>query len=128
MSSINRPLAGPMLTFDLAQQLDEVRREDAFARSGRAARTLAKAGRFRLVLIAMAEGNVIHTHQADSPLTIHLLEGDITYRAEDGEHELSEGQVLFFSAGDAHDITARRQSALLLTLSAEGDDFGTDVH
>ena len=128
MSSINRPLAGPMLTFKLGEQLEEIRREEGFTRNGRGARTLAKAGRFRLVLIAMAEGNVIHTHQADSPLTIHVIEGDITYRAEDGEHRLGEGEVLFFSAGDAHDITARRQSALLLTRSAEGDDFGTDLH
>src|SRR5688500_16084971 len=65
MSSINRPLAGPMLTFNLKEQLAELRREEPYERSGRAGRTLAKSGRMRLVLIAMAEANVIGTHQAD---------------------------------------------------------------
>jgi hypothetical protein len=32
--------------------------------------------------------------------------------------------VLFFGPGDAHDLTATEESALLLTLSAIGDDFG----
>lgn len=126
MSSLNRPLSGPMLTFRLTEQLAELRKEEGFRRGGRAGRTLAKAGRLRLVLIVMAEGNVIHTHQADSPLTIHLLHGDLTYKADGGDHRLEEGQVLFFGPGDAHDITATRESALLITISAIGDDFDDD--
>lgn len=123
MSSINRPLSGPMLTFDLAEQLAELRREEAYARSGRAGRTLAKSGRLRLVLVALAPNVVIGTHQADSPMTVHVLQGHIRFRADNGEHELREGQVLFFGPGDANDIRAVRESALLLTLSAIGDDY-----
>ncbi|MEX2572384.1 MAG: cupin domain-containing protein [Gemmatimonadota bacterium] len=127
MSSLNRPLTGPMLTFDLGDQLAELRREDELHHGGRAGRTLAKSGRMRLVLIAMDEGNVIGTHQADSPLTIHVLEGDIEYRADGGKHRLREGEVLFFGPGSAHDIRAVRPSALLLTISAIGDDFTDDA-
>jgi len=124
MSSINRPLSGPMLTFDLSQQVDELRTEDAYGRSGRAGRTLAKSGRLRLVLVAMSPDASIGTHQADSPMTVHVLRGHIRYRAGQEEHELREGQVLFFGPGDAHDIRAIEESALLLTLSAIGDDHG----
>ena len=124
MSSINRPLTAPNLTFDLAAQLGELRREEAYQRSGRAGRTLAKSGRMRVTLVAMARGNVIGTHQADSPLTLHVLEGHIRFRAGGEDHELSAGQLLFFGPGDAHDLTATEESALLLTLSAIGDDFG----
>lgn len=124
MSSISRPLAGPILAFDLGEQIADLRREEAYDRSGRAGRTLAKSGRMRLLLVAMAEGNVIGTHQADSPLTIHVIEGDIQFRLDGGEHRLREGQLLFFGPGDAHDIRALRQSALLITISAIGDDFG----
>jgi quercetin dioxygenase-like cupin family protein len=123
MSSINRPLTGPMLTFDLRQQLEELRREESYRRSGRAGRTLAKSGRLRLVMVAMAPDTVIGTHQADSPMTVHVLGGHIRYRAGESDHELREGQVLFFGPGDAHDIRAVQESALLLTLSAIGDDF-----
>lgn len=126
MSSISRPLAGPLLTFDLAEQIADLRREEAYDRSGRAGRTLAKSGRMRLLLVAMAEGNVIGTHQADSPLTIHVIEGDIQFRLDGAEHRLREGQLLFFGPGDAHDIRALRPSALLITISAIGDDFAGD--
>lgn len=123
MSSINRSLAGPLLTFDLDEQLAELTREEAFRRSGRAGRTLAKSGRLRVTLVAMAAGNVIGTHQADSPLTLQVLRGHIQYRANDESHEMRAGQLLFFGPGDAHDIRATEESALLLTLSAVGDDY-----
>ena len=123
MSSINRPLAGPLLTFDLPSTLAELRQEESYGRSGRASRTLTKSGRMRVVLTAMAPGNVIGTHQADSPMTRHVLQGHIRFRADGGEHELHEDQVLFFGPGDAHDITATDEAALLMTFSALGDDF-----
>ena len=126
MSSINRPLAGPMLTFDLEGLLRELRAEESYERSGRAGRTLAKSGRMRVTLVAMATDNVIGTHQADSPMTLHVLKGHIRFRTNDREHELRAGQVLFFGPGDAHDIRATEESALLITLSAVGDDFLPD--
>ena len=125
MSSINRPLAGPLLTFDLDSLADELRSDESYERSGRAGRTLAKSGRMRLTMVAMQEGNVIGTHQAESPMTIHVLEGHIRFRADDGQHELSRGQVLFFGPGDAHDITATTRTVLLITISAIGDDFNS---
>lgn len=123
MSSINRPLTAPNLTFDLQVQLAELRMEEAYHRSGRAGRTLAKSGRMRVTLVAMAQGNVIGTHQADSPMTLHVLSGHIRFRAGGEVHELQAGQLLFFGPGDAHDLSATEETALLLTLSAIGDDF-----
>jgi quercetin dioxygenase-like cupin family protein len=123
MSSINRPLAGPVLAFDLAEQIDALTGEEAYRRSGRAGRTLAKSGRFRLVLTAMAAGNEIGTHQADSPMTLQVVRGALRFRTDGREYTLGAGQVLFFGPGEAHDIRATEASALLLTLSATGDDF-----
>ena len=123
MSSINRPLAGPVLTFDLAAQIAEVRAEDAFRRSGKAGRTLAKHGRFRLTLTVLRAGGEVGTHQADSPMTVHVLEGALRFRVGGTEHTLRAGEVLFFGPGDAEDIRALEDSAFLLTLSAAGDDY-----
>jgi quercetin dioxygenase-like cupin family protein len=123
MSSLNRPLAGPSMVFDLAAQLAELRREEAYRRSGRAGRTLAKSGRFRLVLLAVGSGVLIGTHQADSPMTLQVLEGGLHYRDEGGEYELKQGDLLFFGPGNAEDIRSTGESALLLTISAVGDDF-----
>ena len=123
MSSMNRPLADPHMTFDLARQLDELRREEAYQRSGRAGRTLAKQGRLRVVLVAAAEGVLLGTQQADSPMTVQVVEGGLRWRDGMGEHELKRGELIFFATGSAEDITATADSAVLLTLSAVGDDF-----
>ena len=123
MSSISRPLAGPSMTFNLAETITELRGEDAYRRSGRAGRTLAKSGRFRLVLLAVANGVLIGTHQADSPMTLQVLEGGLSYRDEGGDHALAQGDLLYFGPGNAEDIRAGSDSALLLTLSAVDDDF-----
>jgi quercetin dioxygenase-like cupin family protein len=126
MSSINRPLAGPMLSFDLPALIAEMRQEESYTRTGRAGRTLAKSGRMRVTLVVMRRDNVIGTHQADSPMTLHVLEGGIRFRTGTGDRQLDAGQLLFFGPGDADDIRALQETVLLLTLSAEGDDFLMD--
>ncbi|HKP76553.1 MAG TPA: hypothetical protein VJT67_13575 [Longimicrobiaceae bacterium] len=123
MSSITRPLAGASLTFHLAEQLASLRGEEAYQRSGRAGRTLAKSGRLRVVLLATADGVAIGTHQADSPMTLQVLEGGLHYRDEGGEYDLRAGDLLYFGPGNAEDIRAMGDTALLLTISAVHDDF-----
>ena len=126
MPSISRPLAGPNLTFDIAEQIAELRAEESYDRSGRAGRTLAKSGRLRITLVAMQRDNVISTHRADSPITLQVLEGGIRFRANGGDHQMKAGQLLFFGPGDANDIRAMEETVLLLTISAVGDDFLVD--
>src|SRR5688500_13471933 len=123
MSFINRPLSGPVLAYDLAEQNAARRSEEPYQRSGCAGRTLAKNGRFRLVITTMANGNEIGTHQADSPMTLQVVQGAMTFRSNGQEYTMTAGQVRFFGPGEAHDIRATEDSALLLTLSAVGDDY-----
>lgn len=123
MSSIKRQLAGPMLTFAFEKELADLRAEEPYRRSGRAGRTLTKSGRMRVTLVAMATGNVIGTHQADSPMTLQVLEGHITFRAGGSSHALGAGELLFFGPGDANDIRATEETALLITISSVGDDY-----
>lgn len=123
MSTISRPLAGPSLTFRLSEELQTLRQDEAYTRSGRAGRTLVKDERFRVVLLAVADQMDIGTHKADSPMTLHVVEGGLRYRDAGGQYELRAGDLLFFGPGQAEDIRAIADSALLLTLSATNDDF-----
>jgi quercetin dioxygenase-like cupin family protein len=124
MSPMHRILDEPMMLFDLQPQLQRLRQAESYRRTGRTGRTLAKSGRLRLVLVALEADVEVGTHHADSPMTIQLIHGRLGFRIEDRDYELREGQVLFFGPGDAHDIRALDESALLLTLSAIGDDAG----
>jgi quercetin dioxygenase-like cupin family protein len=44
-------------------------------------------------------------------------------RAESGDMELRQGQLIFTAPGDAHDIRATQDSVILITVSAQDDDF-----
>jgi quercetin dioxygenase-like cupin family protein len=124
MTPIQRTLNEPMMIFDLEPQVRELRADESYRRTGRLGRTLARSGRLRLVLVALNSGIEVGTHQADSPMTLQLVAGRLGFTFNGEAHELRQGQVLFFGPGDAHDIRALEESALLLTLSAVGDDFG----
>jgi quercetin dioxygenase-like cupin family protein len=119
MSSLTRELAGEKLTFDLTGQIEELRQDESYTRSGRAGRTLVKAGPLRLTLTVLAGGVEVGTHHAESPMTIHVLQGELRYRVEEDEFGLGRGQVLFFGPGHAQDIRALEDTALLLTIAQE---------
>lgn len=125
MSPIERSLAEPMMLFELDRLVRELRGDESYVRSGRLGRTLARSGRLRLVLVALKAGVEVGTHHADSPMTIQLSEGRLGFTIRGKPFELDAGQVLFFGPGDAHDIRALEDSALLLTISAIGDDNRT---
>lgn len=122
MTSMSRALTGENLTFDLHAQIDELRTDEGYQRSGRVGRTLVKSGSFRLTLTVVAEGVEIGTHHAVSPMTLQPLEGRLRYRVGDEEFEIGSGEVLFFGPGHAQDIRALEDTALLLTISTEGDE------
>ena len=122
MSPLSRTIAGPLLTFNLSEELTTLRADDSYRRTGRAGRTLAKHGPVRLTLVALARGVEVGTHHADSPITVQPLEGRIRFRADGEERELRAGEVLYFGPGHAQGIRAEEETALLLTLTAcEGE-------
>ena len=122
MSPLTRSLAGEHLTFDLPGILDELRGEDGYARSGRAGRTLVKAGPLVLTVTLIRDGVEVGTHHAETPMTLQVLAGGLRYRVGDEDVELGEGEFLFFGPGHAKDIRALGDTALLLTITR--DDTG----
>ncbi len=123
MSPLSRALTGKNLTFDLAEQIAELRQDESYIRSGRVGRTLVKAGPLRLTLTIIAKGVQIGTHHAVAPMTLQPLEGGLRYRVDDDEFEIGGGEVLFFGPGHAQDIRALDDTALLLTITgAESED------
>ncbi len=128
MSSLSRALTGDELTFDLHEQVAELREDEHYLRSGRIGRTLVKEGPLRLTLTVIAEGVAADTHHAASPMTLQILEGRLRYRVGDQKFEISRGEVLFFGPGHAQDIRALEDTALLLTITGEGPDAGDLFH
>ena len=122
MSSITRALTGRHLTFGLAEQVAELRRDPKYVETGRLGRTLVKEGALRITMTVLAEGAEVGTHHAAAPMTLQVLEGRLQYRVGEEENELGEGEILFFGPGHAQDIRAIEDTALLLTITGGEED------
>jgi quercetin dioxygenase-like cupin family protein len=122
-----RKLDAPLLRLDLAQELAEVRRGEAYGKSGHSAKTLARYPDLRLVLIALAGGHRIEQHQTRGRVSIHVVEGKITLQVGREQVELGAGCLLELAPDTAHDVEAVEPSALLLTVAWPAAEAGRDA-
>ena len=84
---------------------------------GRSARTLVKDGPLRLTLMALAPGGSLPTHSTDNPISIHVVQGAVSFFALDTEHVLGEGDVLIVAAGVEHSARSESGATFLLTVA-----------
>lgn len=84
---------------------------------GRSSRTLVKEGPLRLTIIGLAAGGTMPPHSTDNPVSIHLLQGDVTFFALDQEYALGTGDVLIFGAGVEHAARSTSGATFLLTVA-----------
>ncbi len=109
-------LAGPRLAFDLARELQSLRREESWEQGDRNAKTLVKEPPLRLTLAVLKKGAQLAAHMAEGPVTVQVLEGQLALTVDGEPIELSSGQILAIEPGIRHDVTALDESAFLLTI------------
>jgi quercetin dioxygenase-like cupin family protein len=114
MSSMTRTIEGEVLVHHLSQDELIIDRE-LLALRGRTARTLVKEGPLRLVLMALPPGGDLPAHSADNPVTVHVTDGEVTFRAIDTEYHLVKGDVLVFAGGVEHAASSVDGCVFLLT-------------
>ena len=115
MSSMHRTIEGKVLVQHLAQD-EQMIDQALLARHGRTARTLVKEGPLRLTIIAIAAGGDLPAHSAKGPVTIHILEGEVTFEALGHEYPLSTGDVLVLASGVEHAARSAAGGLFLLTV------------
>jgi len=108
--------AGPSLTFDLAQQIRDLRQE-SYWQSGRNSKTLVKYDDFRIVLTALQAKTTIHEHHAAGRISVQTVEGHLRMHAGGKEFDLPAGRVLVLDRAMPHDVVAVEDSAFLLTIA-----------
>ena len=108
--------AGPSLEFDLAAEIERLRREPAYD-SGRNAKTVAKYDDFRIVLTAIKGGTHVQEHHSAGRISVQTIAGHIRMRALDREFDLPQGHLLVLDRGVPHDVEALQDSAFLLTVA-----------
>jgi quercetin dioxygenase-like cupin family protein len=121
MSSIDRVLEGDVLVHHLTED-ERTLDSDLLARHGRTARTIVKEGPLRLTLMGLAAGGVLPAHSTEAHVTIHVLTGLVTFRAQGREYSLNTGDVLVLGPGVEHEARSATGATFLLTVVFLGVD------
>jgi quercetin dioxygenase-like cupin family protein len=115
MSSMRRTLDSEVLVHHLSQD-ERLLDPDLLARHGRTARTIVKEGPVRLTIMGIAAGGVLPPHSTDAHVTIHLLEGEVTFSAGGRDYVLHIGDVLVLAPGVEHGARSVEGGVFLLTV------------
>jgi quercetin dioxygenase-like cupin family protein len=112
---MHRTINGEVLVQHLSEDARTIDRS-LVAQRGRSARTLVKEGPLRLTIMALGENGNLPPHDTDGPITIHVLEGAVTFLALDEEYPLRTGEVLVLAAGVEHAARTVSGAVFLLTV------------
>jgi quercetin dioxygenase-like cupin family protein len=113
-------MASPFLEFDLASEIDQLRREPTWGATRRNAKTLMKYDDFRVVLTALQAHTRISEHKTDGRISIHMLSGHLRLTAAGRTFDLRPGSLIGLDEGSTHDMEALEDSAFLLTIAWPG--------
>lgn len=108
-----RPLTGPVLCFNLPQEVASLRGEVEYSK-GHNGRTLIKNSDFRLVLVALQAGARVHEHRADLHLAIQPLSGHLRLHLADEVINLRPDQLASLGRNQAYSIEAVEAAEFLL--------------
>lgn len=103
-------------TLSLPSLIQEMKRESSWEKSGRSAKTLYKEKGMRLVLNCMKAGTEIKPHQANGPISVHCLEGQLKFHTAENSVTLNQGEVLTLQEYIRHSVEAIEETSFLLTI------------
>lgn len=112
---MDRVLEGEVLVHHLTKD-ERMLDPELLARHGRTGRTLVKEGPLRLTIMGIAGGGVLPAHSTDAHVTVHLLEGAVTFTARGRDYPLHTGDVLVFARGIEHEARSETGGVFLLTV------------
>ena len=69
------------------------------------------------IRILMRENQEMKEHQTPFPIVVELVEGEIIFGVEGQNYEVKKGDLLTLSGGVPHNLIAKKESVIRLTLS-----------
>jgi quercetin dioxygenase-like cupin family protein len=108
-----RPLMGPVLNFNLPQEVSALRGEPAY-QHGHNARTLIKHSEFRLVLVVLRKNAEVHEQKSSERIALQPIAGHVRLQLATEAVNLHADQVLSLDRDITYRIEAVEDSAILL--------------
>ena len=111
--------AAPQHQYDLSAVAAKLQQEPDAGESGRRQETLYKHGTTTVSLFIFGHLTRLPPHRANGVVTIHVLAGHLQVTAEGQAHDLHAGNLLILAPKVQHDVVAREESRMLLTVNLE---------
>ncbi|WP_430424277.1 cupin domain-containing protein [Maribacter litoralis] len=69
------------------------------------------------IRILLKKGQLMKEHKAPFPIIVHIVKGSIDFGVEGTVHFLEQGDIITLAANIPHDLLAKSESIVRLTLS-----------
>ncbi|WP_047865707.1 cupin domain-containing protein [Rubrobacter aplysinae] len=121
-----RPLHGPLQSFDLEAEASRLRREEAWREGKRNSITLRKGEGMNVVLLVMKAGDRLEEHSAPGPFSLSVRQGRIRFATTEETTEAAAGTLLTCDAEVRHTVEALEEAVCLLTVAGAGGSPGAE--
>ena len=115
-----RPMHGPLQSFDLEAEISRLREEEEWRRGRRNAITLRKGGGLSVVLLVMKEEDRLEEHAAPGPISLAVRERRVRFTTADGTIEAGPETLLACDAGTRHAVEALDDAVCLVSVATGG--------
>lgn len=112
-----RPLHGPLQSFDLEDEVSRLREEKEWREGRRNAITLRKGEGLNVVLLVMRAGDRLEEHSAPGPIGLSVHEGCVRFTAAGESVEAGTGTLISCDAGVPHTVEALEDAVCLLNVA-----------
>ncbi len=75
---------------------------------------------YRLMVISMRKGHTVPEHSAPGKVTIHAVQGHVTFFERETACDLHAGEIVSMEPGARHTLEAHEDSVLLVTVTSMG--------
>jgi quercetin dioxygenase-like cupin family protein len=113
----SRPVMERAMHFNLSDEVERLRTEEAWLTGDRASRTLAKEVDFRVLLSVLRDGAALEEVDGDARVGIQLLDGGAVVELDGDAIELAADEMAVVDAGQPWRLRAVGDCAVLLTLA-----------
>jgi len=105
------------MRFELVEEVARLHAETPYAEGDRNARTLAKVGAFRLVLVAFRSGAVFDESDQRGTVALQVIEGRVALRVNEETVEIGEAEVAVVAPEHPWTAVALADGILLVHLA-----------
>src|SRR5215212_9757702 len=106
----------PVQVFDTASVTERLREEKSYQDHGRSVLSLFHGPSLRAMLTVIASGRRTGERRVADTSTVHVLEGEVRFQAEEERHVLSAGGTLVLEGNVPYEAEALSDAAFLHTL------------